>query len=202
LKNQPSSASVPLSVEPSAVDFGCLRPGEDASATLRVSGGPVSVVVVNDQLTVSPVSLGAEGGTLQLRLLKGTAGQLVWDCLVLQATDRSLEVPVTAYWHEASGEQRAEAATPPVEECGVDKTDGAFRSERTYKGRSCRYCGSNLRYDASSGIWHECQECRGMRKVFSLVARFSRELGEGFKESRAILAETWEALKEKEKRSQ
>lgn len=203
--------AVPLSVDPQSIDFGSLKPGHGANATLKVSGKAGQVIVQSDRLRVTPASFGAESNELQLMLLGGAAGELLWDDILLQWDAGELKVLVTARWEELTV-PRPEPESVPVPkpmrvkqyqkekesqkiepELGEDGVQG-----RTFKGRTCRWCGRNIRYDTDSHSWKSCETCRGARVPIYVILRISREFYLGVKELRPALIEIWETLIGKE----
>ena len=221
----PRSATL-LSVEPPSIDFGCRKPGDGANATLRVSGGPGQVIVHSDRLKVTPISFGSESTELQLTLLDGAVGELIWDDVLLRGGSGELKVLVTARWEEviahkpklepeAKPEPEAkaepEAVPEPIPtkpllgqkakeiqqaklEVGGNEIEG-----RTFKGRACRWCGKNIRYDSDSRSWKRCKTCNGARIPISVILRISREFYLGMKEVGPGMVEIWEVLIGKER---
>ena len=203
-----------LWVEPQGIDFGSLKPGYEASATLKVVGGPGQVMVHSDRLRVTPVSFGLESTELQLMLLAGSAGELMWVDVLLRGNAGELKVLVTARWEELSvpmpePEQVSvlepiPARPPPVEgeeeqepEPTLTENEG---EKRTFKGKTCRWCGRNIHYDTNSRSWKPCRTCQGARIPMGVILRLSREFYLGAKELRPALMEIWETLIGKEGR--
>lgn len=209
-----------LSVEPQGIDFGNLKPGDGANATLRVSGGPGQVIVHSDRLRVTPISFGSESTELQLTLLSGSVGELIWDDILLQGDAAELKVLVTARWEEVIGPKPEPKPMPqpepepvpepiPVKPLPVEKDKerqkakaGLSRNkigERTFKGRACPWCGKNIRYDTNSQSWKPCGTCKGARIVVSVILRISREFYLGARELGPSVREIWGILVGKEK---
>ena len=201
---------ISLWVEPQRLDFGILKPGHGANATLKVAGGPAQVTVHSDRLRVTPTSFGLERTELQLTLLPGSAGELMWDDVLLQGKGGELKVLVTARWEELSPPmpepeqvsipEPAPATMPKQEQEQVpdlapteNQVDG-----RTFKGKKCRWCGKNIHYDSDSHSWKPCKTCRGPRIPVGMITRLSREFYLGMKELRPALTEIWETLIGKE----
>lgn len=214
-----------LSVEPRGIDFGCLKSGEGANATLRVSGGPGQVIVYSDRLRVIPASFGAESTALQLVLLGGSVGELIWDGILLQGDNDELKVLVTARWEhtiapkpkferkrisepEPGPEPVAVPELVPIKLPAEEKETQTTKPEvsrgeaekRTFKGKTCRWCGKNIRYDSDSQSWKPCNTCRGTRIPISVLLRISKEFYLGVKELGPSLMEIWETLLGKEKK--
>lgn len=210
-----------LSVEPHGIDFGCLKPGEGANATLRVSGGPSQAIVHNDRLRITPSKFGSENIEVQLTLLGGSAGELIWDDIVLQGDNGELKVLVTARWGIATGyEREVKPVTEPEpvpmrepmppkplsgrKEKEIQETEpGVSESEiekRTFRGRTCRWCGKNIHYDSDSQSWKPCKTCRGAHIPIFVLLRISKEFHLGLKEVHASMAEIWDTLLGKEEK--
>jgi len=220
----PRSAT-PLSVEPQGIDFNCLKPGDGANTILRVSGGPGQVIVHSDRLRVTPASFGSESTELRLTLLGGSVGELIWDDILLQGDDGELKVLVTARWEEVITPKPKVKSKPKPEpmpepervyepipvrpfegekEREIQETEpGVSESEiekRTFRGRTCRWCGKNIRYGTNSHSWKECDNCKGARIIVSAILRISREAYFGTRELRPSLAEIWDTLLGKEEK--
>jgi len=214
----PRSATL-LSVEPPSIDFGCRKPGDGANATLRVSGGPGQVIVHSDRLKVTPISFGSESTELQLTLLDGSVGELIWDDVLLRGGSGELKVLVTARWEEviarkpklepeAKPEPKAAPEPIPIKPLPETKRKEIQQAKlevgrneiekRTFKGRTCRWCGKNIRYDTDSQSWKPCKTCKGARIVASVILRISREAYLGAMEVGPSLREIWEILIGKE----
>lgn len=219
----PRSATL-LSVEPPSIDFGRLKPGDGANATLRVSGGPGQVIVHSDRLKVTPISFSSKSTELHLTLLDGSVGELMWDDVLLRGGSSELKVLVTARWEEViahkpklepepepEAKAEPEAVPEPIPtkpllgqkvkeiqqaklEAGGNEIEG-----RTFKGNSCRWCGKNIRYDTDSQSWKPCKTCNGARIVVSVILRISREAYLGAIEVGLSLREIWEVLIGKER---
>jgi len=141
----------PLKVEPDNIDFGCLRPGESKSTTLRISGGPGIVVAHNDQLEIVPSNFSSEDTELQVSLSGGSAGELIWDTIVLKGNKEELSVLVTGRWEEQR--MLSQVAIVTKEET---KPLPSAPAERKFKGRKCNRCGKNFKYDENSHSWEQC----------------------------------------------
>lgn len=186
-------------VEPESINFGCLKPGEGGTATLKATGGTGQVVVNNDYLKVGPSSFNLENSELKLMLLAGSAGELIWDSIILQGESGEVRVLVTARWGIPTS---YESEVKPGTDRGEIQVNpgGGTNGERTFKGRTCRWCGKNLRYDADSHSWEACKTCRGARIPVSLMLRMLREFYLGVKDLGPSVMEIWETLLGKEKK--
>ena len=213
--NTEGLSKIPFSVAPLAIDFGCLKPNDGATATLRVTGGPGQVIVHSDRLKVTPISFGSESTELQLTLLGGSVGELIWDDILLQGDTVELRVLVTARW-EGVIEPRPKLEPLPVgepmppkplseeKEKEIQETEPEVSEseieKRTFRGRTCRWCGKNIRYDSDSQSWKPCKTCRGARIPISVLLRISKEFYLGLKEVRSSMAEIWDTLLGKEEK--
>lgn len=219
------TSATSLSVEPQGIDFGCLKPGDEANATLWVSGGPGQVIVHSDRLRVAPPTFGSESIELQLTLLGGSAGELIWDDILLRGDSGEIKILVTARWEEVIIPKPKVESKPkpepmpepervyepiPVKPFGGEKeketqetkprVSGTPIEERTFKGKTCRWCGKNLRYDTNSHSWKPCETCKGACIPVSVILRISKEFYLGMKEFGPSMVEIWEVLMGKEKK--
>jgi len=99
-----SAKPKPLSVEPERIDLGVLSPGEEASATLTVTGGSVKEVLRNKRLNIS--LLRSIGGNTLIKVVVpgGNAGESLVDQIILRGDKGELRVPVTARWERTQYE--------------------------------------------------------------------------------------------------
>ncbi len=93
-----------FSVEPPLVAFRCLKPGEGASATLKVSGGLVKEVVCNRRLKVTLLKTNAGTTLVKVQLTEGNAGETFRDEIILRGDKGELRVPVTVRWEKVQEE--------------------------------------------------------------------------------------------------
>jgi len=192
------TAVTSLSVEPQVISFGCLEPEHEANATLIVRGEPGQVILHSDRLRVTPISFGSESTELQLTLLGGSVGELIWADVLLRGGSGELKVLVTARWEEVITDKlnlepevkpEPEAVPEPIPPKPLPE-----QKERPFKARACRWCGKNIRYDTNSGLWKECENCKGARKAISVTLRLTREIYLGARETGASLREIWDIL--------
>ena len=204
---------IPFSVEPQSLDFGNLKPGHGANATLKVAGGPGQVTLHSDRLRAAPTSFGSERTEIQLTLLPGSAGELMWDDVLIQGNAAQQKVLVTARWEGVEvptpESERVSAPEPPTPklppEAEEEQKPAIAPSEneaekRSFKGKRCRWCGKNMHYDTDSHSWKPCKTCRGAGIPVGMIMRLSREFYLGTKELRPALTEIWETLIGKEER--
>ena len=90
----------PLTAEPRSVDFGSLKPGEGAHATLKVSGQLLRATVRNSRLKVSLVDHGSGNSLVKVQLLASSAGESLQDHVLLEGERGQVEVPVMAQWEK------------------------------------------------------------------------------------------------------
>ncbi len=186
-----------LTCEPQSIDFGSLNPGQGVSVTLRVRGGPGKVSVRSDQLNVSPLQWQEQENALEVTLLGGSSGELIWDEVALQTDTQELRVPVTARWTE----HKAEVPVVENTETAVAQPQQVVRSSeevRTFKGRSCSLCSRNFGYNVDSGSWERCT-CTWYQMVGNMSSRIVRELRYGAKDLPSYLQELWRVILGKEK---
>jgi len=189
----PSASMQPVSVEPQSIGFGCLKPGEAVSATLKISGGPVKVIVHSSRLKVTPPNLEERDGELQVALQGSDDGELVWDYIVLKGDSGEQKVLVTARWQEESAEEERGSVVKEPEPSVIPQ------EVRNFKGKVCPWCRENIRYDTGLKQWVECKNCRGARKILSIIRIFTREFWLGMKDTGSFVAEKWRALTKEKK---
>lgn len=197
MENDAESKVLLLRADPQSIDFGNLSPGQGASFTLKVQGGPGKVSVRSDQLKVSPLQWQEEASTLEITLSGCSPGELIWDEVALQMDNQELRVPVTARWLEHAVET---PISEPIEAV-VAQRPGAARiskEERTFRGKSCSLCGRNFGYDIDSGAWEQCR-CTRYQMVVNMSSRIVRELRYGAKDLPSYLQELWRVILGKEK---
>ena len=187
-----------LRTEPQSIDFGDLSPGEVASATINVYGGPGNVSVRSDQLKVSPQQWQEEQSSLEITLLGGSTGELIWDELILQSDNQELKVPVTARWMARTVETPTSGTIAPRVMSQPQEARVASKEERTFRGKSCSLCGRNFGYNIDSGSWEQCT-CSWYQKVRNISLHTYKELRYGAKDIPSYLQELWRVLLGKEK---
>jgi hypothetical protein len=195
LENEPESKI--LKSEPQSIDFGSLIPGKGASVTFNVHGGPGKVSIRSDQLKASPATFENGDNILEITLLPGVSGELIWDEFILQTNNEACRVPVTARWTERTAEtaleQNIEPAIAPTEELGRSS-----KEERTFIGKSCSLCGRNFGYNVDSGSWERCT-CTWYQMVRNMSSRIIKDLRYGAKDIPSYLQELWRVILGKEK---
>ena len=198
LENNAASKIPVLRTEPRSIDFGNLGPGEGGSVTLNVYGGPGKVSVRSDQLKVSPTQWQEGQNNLEITLLGGSSGELIWDELILQSDNQELTVPVTARWTARIVETPITETIAPQIMSQPQKARTASKEERTFKGKSCSLCGRNFGYNIDSGSWEQCT-CSWYQKVRNISLHTYKELRYGAKDIPSYLQELWRVLLGKEK---
>jgi len=161
-------------------------------------------VVNSDHLKVTPLSFDTENNELQVVLLAGSAGELIWDYIVLQSEKDELRVLVTARWEQYppqisySLDGKLTASPSEVDVTSTPDLD-TLPLERTFKGRTCWVCGRNICYDSKTGVWLEHKNCQGVRAVGHFIMSLCREVYEGRKYLVSSLKLTWDIIIGKEK---
>jgi len=188
-----------LTVTPQSIDFGSLTQGQGATAKLEVLGGPGSVTALSDYLKVSPGSFTSDSSDIEVRLLGGSEGELVWDDIVLKTDSQEIRVSVTARWELPELERTVDmgtrtAITQPAETTTPLKVD----VERTFKGRACSRCGRNFAYDTGSMSWEQCT-CSWYEVIWNIGVRIYRDLRYGARELPSYVQEIWRIIIGKEK---
>lgn len=90
----------PLIVEPQSINFGSLKPGEGANATLKVSGQLLKATVRNSRLKATLLNRGSGNSLVKVQLLAGSAGESLQDNILLEGERGEVKVPVGAQWEK------------------------------------------------------------------------------------------------------
>lgn len=194
-----------MKVEPENIYFGSLKPGTGGNATLKVTGGPVDVVTHNDHLKVIPSNVGADGAQIQVELLPGSAGELIWDDITLKSEFSEIAVVVTAWWEgfpvpEATVSKptvvvpTVEAGQPPA----LTETPEYLSKPRPWVGKRCARCHKNFAYNSNNHDWEQCK-CNWYQIAVNMSIRIMNELRYGIKDFPAFAKETWNVILGKEK---
>lgn len=197
MENEPESKASLLKSEPQSIDFGSLNPGKGASVTLNVHGGPGKVSVRSDQLKVSLATFEYGDNILEITLLAGVSGELIWDEIILQMDNQELRVPVTARWLEHAVET---PISETIEAVVAQRPEAAriSKEERTFRGKSCSLCDRNFGYNIDSSSWERCT-CTWYQMVGNMSSRIVKELRYGAKDLPSYLRELWRVIRGKEK---
>jgi hypothetical protein len=197
LDNEVGPKTDSLEVTPQNIDFGCLSPGQGGIVRLNVRGGPGNVTPYGDHFKVAPTSFNHEGCDIELTLLGGSSGELIWDEIVLQTDVQEIRVPVTARWEVRELERPVvTAAEAPVIQ--MTEAETYLKDKRTFKGRACSRCGKNFAYDANSRSWEECT-CTWYQVIRNMSVRIFKDLRYGVKEFPSYVQEIWHIILGKEK---
>jgi hypothetical protein len=105
----------PLTVDPRSVDFGCLKFGEGASATLHASGEPIVEVVAGSRLKTTLLKSGPTKTLVKLQLNGGSSGESFKEEIILRGNTGEMRVTVTACWEE----ERPRLSYCPI--CNISK---------------------------------------------------------------------------------
>ncbi len=186
-----------LRYEPQGIDFGDISPGKGASATLNVHGGPGKVSVRSDQIKALPTTFECGNNVLEITLLAGVSGELIWDEIILETDTQDYKVPVTARWIEQTTETTLEPSTEAALALPKESVK-SLREERTFKAKSCSLCGKNFGYSIDSGSWEQCT-CTKYEMVKNMSSRIVRELRYGAKDLPSYLQELWNFILGREK---
>jgi hypothetical protein len=197
LEKESESKTSVLEFEPQSFNFGIIIPGQEAKATLKVLGGSGSVNFSSDHFKVAPTSFNVEGSNIEITLLGGSSGELIWDDIILKTDAQEVRIPVTARWGVRELEKPVNTVTePPVIQEAEPKVHP--KEERTYKGRACLRCGKNFAYDIDSMSWEECT-CNWFQITRNLSTRVYKDLRLGVKEFPSWVQEIWRIITGKEK---
>jgi len=198
LEDDAESKKPLLRAEPESIDFGNLTPGEGASVTISVYGGPGKVSVLSDQLRAFPAEWQEDQSCLEITLVAGSSGELIWDEFILQSNSDEVKVPVTARWTARIVETPVTETSAQQDVAQPQNNRPVSREERTFKGKSCSLCGRNFHYDINSGSWERCT-CSWYQKVWNVSSHTYKELRYGVKDLPSYLEELWRVILGKEK---
>jgi len=205
-----------LVVKPQSIDFGSLSHGQGATVALNVRGGPGNVAFSSDHFRVTPTSFTHEGGDIEITLLSGSSGELIWDEIALQTNAQEIRVPITARWEIRELERLVNSVTKipvtdhweaqeldrPVDTTAqasvIQRTKAHSKDQRTFKGRACSRCGKNFAYDENAGAWEQCS-CNWYQMLINMATHLISELRLGIKYLPSAFRETWYILLGKEK---
>ncbi len=91
----------PLSVEPKLIDFGGLKPGKEANATLKVTGGVVKEISGGKRVKLNLLRA-SDGSTLiKVIVSGGSAGETFQDHIIIKGDEGELKVQVNAQWEKS-----------------------------------------------------------------------------------------------------
>lgn len=181
-----------LKTEPESIDFGCLKAGEERDLILKVTGGPGRVTVNNDQLKVFPSIFGRENSEINIKIVNGFPGELIWDNVILQNEEREISVPILGRWELTQIVIEGPSLVPPIQ---IKNTGDIIRS---FKGKACSHCGRNFSYDSNSDKWEQCS-CPRYKMIFNISLRIVRELRVGIKDFPTYVQEMWNIILGKQK---
>lgn len=136
-----SAKPKPLTVEPRFIDFGCLKFGEGASATLQANGEPVVEVKAGNRLKITLLKSGPAKTLVKLQLSSGAGGESIREEVVLQGNTGEVRVTVTARWEE----ERPRLSYCPV--CKISKKSLFWNYvDKKYEclNLECKATGPNL----------------------------------------------------------
>ncbi|QYY58447.1 hypothetical protein [Dehalococcoides mccartyi] len=194
-----------IRVEPENIYFGLLKPGNGGNVSLKVTGGPGNVVIQNDRFKVTPTNFGAEGAEIQVELQAGSAGELIWDNIVIKSQIEKIEVLVTALWEGfPASDVTASRSTATIPDAEVNETPILVKTQqwittpRPWVGRRCTRCHKNFAYDPNTHEWEQCQ-CNMYQIALNMSVRIINELRYGIKDFPSFAKETWNIILGKEK---
>jgi len=100
------SKLLPIRVNPRTINFGVLKPGQEAQMKLKVWGGPGRVKMESDMMEVHPETFGPEETILKVRIKGKPKGEqlLIGEKLVLENESERIEIPIIAHWMSAPAE--------------------------------------------------------------------------------------------------
>ncbi len=186
-----------LEVIPESINFGNLSPGQSATVTVLVRGGQGNIIFPNDLFKITPTDFVIEGSDVQITLLSGSSGELIWDEIVLQTSTHEIKVPITARWEVHEFERSLDTSVEPPVIQRVEK-NARLKEKRNFKGRACSRCGKTFTYDIDSTSWEECT-CNWYQIIRNLSVRVYKDLRFGIKEFPSYVQEMWRIIVGKEK---
>jgi len=198
-----SNNNLPLKVEPEYIYFGSLKPRDCGNAVLKVTGGPGDIVVHSDRLILTPSHFGDENTEIKVSTLPGSAGELIWDDIILKSNSGEIGVLITARWEGLSQEDVISkplpigSSTKDKELLTMFKTN-VSQSVRPWTGRRCSKCQRNFAYDENIHDWERCT-CNGYKMVLNISSYIVKELRQGVKYIPSYLQEIWNVILGKEK---
>ena len=95
---------------PDIIDLGCLEPGISPRATIRIEGGPATATTDNKRIVVTPSEIGEQPTEVEITVMGGLDGELIWDTLHIKGDRGELEIPVICMWGEALARSFRESA--------------------------------------------------------------------------------------------
>lgn len=120
------AAAKPLTCEPDTIDFGVLKAGEAANATLKVSGRLSDVKPQSKRLSVTLLRSKPTETLIKIMLHAGQAGEYLSDELILQGEGFEIGIPVTARWATIRVPEKAQGRTElsQLQDCPICKARG------------------------------------------------------------------------------
>jgi hypothetical protein len=116
-----------LTSEPDSIDFGLLRSGEAANATLKVSGVLRSAEPRDKRLTVTLFRSGPKETLVKIMVKAGQSGGSLNDEMILRGRRVEIRVPVTARWIMKEPPMPEEPRGPqPLKVCPICKEKSLF----------------------------------------------------------------------------
>ena len=159
--------------------------------------GLVRSHLVAHNLVFHRLVLSVETNKLEITLMGGVFGELIWEEIILETDTQEIRVPITARWIKitapASISENSESLVPKHKE-GTQTSE----EHRTFKGKSCSLCGRNFSYDSNNGTWEQCK-CNWYQMAINIGKRIIIDLRSGAKEIPSYLEETWRMVLGKEK---
>ncbi|MEQ8226198.1 MAG: tetratricopeptide repeat protein, partial [Candidatus Eremiobacterota bacterium] len=98
--NIKSDIKLPINIDCESISFGELKPGKSAEKKIKISGGPGNIRVNSDVITVNPDYFGPEETIITVKIKNGIRGQIIWSEIVLEDSEESKTIPVTARWSD------------------------------------------------------------------------------------------------------
>jgi hypothetical protein len=120
----------------SSLDLGEVLPGTSAEGEIRLDGGPATLALDTDLLSVEPAEVGIGRSTVRITVRAPTSG-LLWATLTARGPGGTASVPVVARVVESRATVTVASASPV-------STPQASLELPTPGGLACPYCGRVL----------------------------------------------------------
>jgi len=208
-----------ITVKPSFIDFGYLKPLISPKATLNLEGGPVTILSSNERIKVVPLEILEETGIIEVNVVGGEEGDLIWDSIEIRGSGVSVMVPVICNWDEGLANVKSDTLREPGEAAEipspvkqgsrviVDETDKpglgsvpevstspiSVSQSRDFIAPVCPICRRNLVYDSNTKSWLRCEKCKS-NVVGSLAGLAAEEGSKGIEDLKKTAKDFWEVI--------
>ena len=208
-----------LTIEPTFIDFGHLKPHVSPKTRLKLDGGPATIRSTNDRITVMPAEIITESGIIEVSVSGGEEGDLLWDSIEILGANENIEVPLCCNWDEGLADVKTSLESEvvndveipritqeiPIKVMGdVEKSNVeqvpeiavsimSSSEERDFIAHVCPICKRNLIYDSNTASWLQCAKCKS-NVVGSLASLAAEEGSKGIQDLKKTAKDFWEVL--------